>query len=158
MNSFRGQIRLAAIIFILSLLMVFNMLVYWGFHTLLTRYVDGRLVELADILARLVAERPEAWASFYALSHINATTAVTLLAEALSLSPRARLARMLLRLADADGRVVVRQEDLAHLIGMTRSSLQRALHALAEAGAIEAGYGYLAVRDRAALESVRDES
>ena len=59
MNSFRGQIRLAAIIFILSLLMVFNMLVYWGFHTLLTRYVDGRLVELADILARLVAERPE---------------------------------------------------------------------------------------------------
>lgn len=59
MNSFRGQIRLAAIIFILGLLMVFNTLVYWGFQTLLTRYVDGRLVELADILARLVSERPE---------------------------------------------------------------------------------------------------
>ena len=59
MTSFRGQIRLAAIIFILGLLMVFNMVVYWGFQTLLTRYVDGRLVELADILAHLVAERPE---------------------------------------------------------------------------------------------------
>ena len=59
MNSFRGQIRLAAIIFILGLLIVFNMLVYWGFQTLLTRYVDGRLVGLADTLAHLVAERPE---------------------------------------------------------------------------------------------------
>jgi heavy metal sensor kinase len=59
MTSFRGQIRLAAIVFILGLLMVFNMVVYWGFQTLLTRYVDGRLVELADILAHLVAERPE---------------------------------------------------------------------------------------------------
>ncbi|MGD9726727.1 MAG: sensor histidine kinase [Nitrospiraceae bacterium] len=59
MTSFRGQIRLAAIILLLGLLMVFNMVVYWGFQTLLTRYVDGRLVELADILAHLVAERPE---------------------------------------------------------------------------------------------------
>ena len=59
MTSFRGQIRLAAIVFILGLLMVFNTVVYWGFQTLLTRYVDGRLVELADILAHLVAERPE---------------------------------------------------------------------------------------------------
>jgi heavy metal sensor kinase len=59
MNSFRGQIRLAAIIFILGLLIVFNLLVYWGFQTLLTGYVDGRLVGLADTLAHLVAERPE---------------------------------------------------------------------------------------------------
>ena len=59
MTSFRGQIRLAAIVFILGLLMIFNTVVYWGFQTLLTRYVDGRLVDLADILAHLVAERPE---------------------------------------------------------------------------------------------------
>jgi heavy metal sensor kinase len=59
MTSFRGQIRLAAIALILGLLMIFNMAVYWGFQTLLTRYVDGRLVGLADILAHVVSERPE---------------------------------------------------------------------------------------------------
>lgn len=106
----------------------------------------------------LVAERPEAWAHFYALSHINAGRAVSLLAEALALTPRARLARMLLRLADAEGRVVVRQDELALLIGMTRSSLQRGVAGMIGSGAVEPGYGCLMVRDREALEAIRDES
>jgi CRP-like cAMP-binding protein len=112
----------------------------------------------AGRIRALVVERPETWRSFYELSHINASLAVTLLAEALALTPRARLARMLLRLADNDGRVVARQDELARLIGMTRSSLQRALHGLAETGAVASGYGCLVVRDRAALEAVRDEA
>lgn len=59
MKSFRGHIRLAAVALISGLLITFNGLVYWGFETLLTGYVDGRLVGLADTLAHLVAERPE---------------------------------------------------------------------------------------------------
>jgi CRP-like cAMP-binding protein len=106
----------------------------------------------------LVAARPSAWEALYELSHINATLAVTLLAEALALTPRARLARMLLRLADEDGRVVARQEELARLIGMTRSSLQRALNALIETGAVSSGYGAVLVQDRGALEALRDEA
>jgi hypothetical protein len=41
---------------------------------------------------------------------------------------------------------------------MTRSSLQRALHGLAEAGAVDSGYGCIVVRDRTALEAARDEA
>ena len=37
---------------------------------------------------------------------------------------------------DADGRVVARQDELARLIGMTRSSLQRAMQGLTESGAV----------------------
>jgi CRP-like cAMP-binding protein len=107
---------------------------------------------------RLVAEQPDAWEAFYQLSHINAMTAVRLLAEVLSLRPRARLARMILRLADEDDRVVVRQDDLARLLGMTRSSLQRALASLIEAGAVAPGYGHLDVRERARLEEISRES
>jgi CRP/FNR family transcriptional regulator, cyclic AMP receptor protein len=62
-----------------------------------------------------------------------------LLAEALALSPRARLARTLLRLSE-DGAVHASQQDLARLIGMTRSTLQRSLGELVEAGAIETRY------------------
>ena len=56
--------------------------------------------------------------------------ALTLLAESLSLTPRARLARLLLRLADAEGRVRGNQDEFARLLGMTRSSVRRALASL----------------------------
>jgi CRP/FNR family cyclic AMP-dependent transcriptional regulator len=125
----------------------------------LTAATEARVFRVpAARIRALVAEQPEAWNSLYELSHLNASLAVTLLAEALALSPRARLARMLLRLADGEGRVVARQEELARLIGMTRSSLQRALAGLAEAGAVSSGYGSLVVRDRAALKAMRDEA
>jgi CRP-like cAMP-binding protein len=106
----------------------------------------------AAAVREVVVRRPEYWHAFYTLSYINVATAITLLAEALSLSPRARLARTILRLSDADGAVQASQHDLARLIGMTRSTLQRSLAELAEAGAIATGYRSLTVRDRVALE------
>jgi CRP-like cAMP-binding protein len=112
----------------------------------------------AGSVRRLLAEQPGAWEAFYQLSHINAMIAVTLLAEVLALTPRARLARMVLRLADEDGRVEVRQDDLARLLGMTRSSLQRALASLVEAGAIAPGYGRLDILDRDRLAEITHES
>jgi hypothetical protein len=84
--------------------------------------------------------------------------AVTLLAEALALSPRARVARILLRLAGSDGAVPGSQEDLGRLLGMTRSSVRRALTSLIDLGAVESGYGRLSVRDRAALERLTHEA
>ena len=109
-------------------------------------------------ITALLAERPSAWQHFYELSHLNAELAATLLAEVLALTPRARLARILLRHADEDGRVLARQEELARLLGITRSSLQRALASLTQSGAISSGYGSLVVHDRAALEALRDEA
>jgi CRP-like cAMP-binding protein len=106
----------------------------------------------AAAVREVVGRRPEFWRAFHHLSHINAMKVATLLAEALSLSPRARLARTILRLSEPGGAVHASQHDLARLIGMTRSTLQRSLAELAAAGAIETGYRSLAVRDRAALE------
>jgi CRP-like cAMP-binding protein len=83
---------------------------------------------------------------------------VTLLAEVLALTPRARLARIVLRLEDEDSRVEVRQDDLARLLGMTRSSLQRALASLVETGAIAPGYGRLDILDRDRLAEIARES
>jgi CRP-like cAMP-binding protein len=107
---------------------------------------------------RMLAEEPRFWAPFYDLSMQSSRIAVTLLAEALSLSPRARVARVLLRLAGADGAVPGSQEDLGRLLGMTRSSVRRALASLIEIGAVESGYGRLSVRDRAALERLTHEA
>jgi CRP-like cAMP-binding protein len=120
---------------------------------------DARVFRVPAVRVRsLVARQPEYWGAFFELSHLNVSLSVTVLAEVLALSPRARLARMLLRLAGADGRVVVRQDELARLIGMTRSSLQRAMQGLTESGAVTSGYGCVVVRDRCALEAITAEA
>jgi CRP/FNR family cyclic AMP-dependent transcriptional regulator len=105
-----------------------------------------------------LASRPEFWPCFFALNHYNSSQAVTLLAEVLSLSPRARLARMLLRLADKQGFMNVTHTDLARLIGMNRSSLQRSLNSLIEAGLISTSYRTLTVLDWAGLEALINEA
>jgi CRP-like cAMP-binding protein len=112
----------------------------------------------AASVRRMLAEDPRHWPSFYDLSLSSSLTAVTLLAEALALSPRARVARILLRLAGSDGSVPGSQEDLGRLLGMTRSSVRRALTSLVDLGAVESGYGRLSLRDRAALERLTHEA
>jgi CRP-like cAMP-binding protein len=121
--------------------------------------IESRVFRVpAAAIRALVAERPQFWHAFYDLSHLNSSLAVQLLAEALSLTPRARLARHLLRLSDEAGRVRARQDELARLIGMTRSSLQRTLSGLEEGGAIRRGYAGITILDRARLERLRDEA
>jgi CRP-like cAMP-binding protein len=106
----------------------------------------------AGALRRLLADHPEFWRCFYELAHRNGTLAVATLAEVLSRSPEARLARMLLRLADPSGEVHATQFDLARLLGVTRSSLQRALSHLHAEGAVRTQYGFVAILDRAKLQ------
>lgn len=108
-------------------------------------------------LRGLLDRQPELWPGFCALSLHNTSTAVQLLAEALSLSSRARLSRVLLRLSASETRVEANQFDLARLIGMNRSSLRRALTSLEECGAVEQNYGSIIVRNRAALEAFSNE-
>jgi CRP-like cAMP-binding protein len=109
-------------------------------------------------IQRMLAEEPQHWQSFFDLSLRSSGIAVTLLAEVLSLSPRARVARILLRLARQDGSVPGSQEDLGRLLGMTRSSVRRALASLIEEGAVKSGYGVLSIRDRDLLERLSGES
>lgn len=103
-------------------------------------------------LQELLGRRPEFWRAFYELSHGNFAVALDLLAESLALSPKARIARHLIRLAGSDGVAPVGQEDLARVIGVTRTTLSRAIRDLTDAGVIATGYRHIAILDRAALE------
>lgn len=100
----------------------------------------------AAVRARLAAE-PGDWPAFFRLNHINAVMAVRVLAEMLGLPPRARFARTLLRIAQPDGVVPATQADLARMTGMSRASFRRAMAELIDGGALETGYGALAIRD-----------
>lgn len=107
---------------------------------------------------RILAEHPGDWACFLRLNHANATLAVSVLAEVLSLSPRARFARMLLRLASPDGSVRATQDELGRLAGMSRAAFRRACMDLIEAGTVHMEYGGLRVVDPSALErATKDE-
>jgi CRP-like cAMP-binding protein len=112
----------------------------------------------ASSIRRIVKEEPRHWRSFYDLCVTNQVTTLVLLAEAVSLSPRARIARILLRLALPDGSVPGSQEELGRLLGMTRSSVRRALSSLIEMGAVASGYGVLSIRDRTILEGLVREA
>jgi CRP-like cAMP-binding protein len=112
----------------------------------------------ASSVRRIVEDDPRYWRSFYEQCVTNQETTLMLLAEAVSLSPRARIARILLRLALPDGSVPGNQEDLGRLLGMSRSSVRRALSSLIEIGAVTSGYGTIAIRDRTILEKLVREA
>jgi CRP-like cAMP-binding protein len=108
------------------------------------------------LVARL-RQRPEWWQPFYELSQTNTTLAINLLAEVLALSPRARIARLLLRVADDSGVINGRKEDLGRLIGLPRSSFNRELKHFFAEGIIESGYTSIKILRRDALESLKDD-
>ena len=107
---------------------------------------------------RALTEHPEDWICFFRLNHANGTLAVSILAEVLSLPPRARFARMLIRQSAPDGSVRATQEDLGRMAGMSRAAFRRALSALIEAGALRTEYGGVRIVDRAALERATEKS
>ncbi|HET9962859.1 MAG TPA: ATP-binding protein [Nitrospiraceae bacterium] len=59
MKSLGRQIRLTALLLTGGLLLVFSVLIYIGAETLLSRYVDGRLLQLAETLGRIIEQRPD---------------------------------------------------------------------------------------------------
>jgi CRP-like cAMP-binding protein len=109
-------------------------------------------------LRRMIEADPRHWGAFYEQSVGNQIITLTLLAEVLSLTPRARVARLMLRLADGEGAVEVNQEDLARLLGMTRSSIRRVIGSLVDDGIVSSGYRRLVVEDRGRLEGLTREA
>lgn len=98
-----------------------------------------------------LAEMPQDWPCFFRLNHRNAVLAIQVLAEVLTLSPRARCARTVLRIAGHDGVVPVTQEELARLTGMSRASVRRAMADLVRSGVIQTGYGEMRIVDEGRL-------
>ncbi|MHB2167384.1 Crp/Fnr family transcriptional regulator [Alsobacter sp. R-9] len=104
-----------------------------------------------------LAVLPEDWQAFYRLSSKNVRMAIMALSEALALTVRARVCRCLLRLAERPGHAAITQEDLAKLIGVTRTTLRQVLAQLVEAGAVEVGYRRVLIRNRDVLLKLRNE-
>lgn len=107
----------------------------------------------AHALKRYIQERPEDLVYFYKLNHRNFELALRSLAEVLALPPRARFARLLLRLASGDGVIRATQTELGKLAGMSRATFRRAFSELLAASVVKTEYGKIRITDRAALEA-----
>lgn len=117
-----------------------------------------RLLHLSSSSIKiLLANSPEHWHAFYKLSLANSRLAVTLLAEALSLTVRARVCRRLLEMIDGSGSAAITQDDLSKLLGVARPTLRRALVDLEADGAIELHYRNIVVLDPALLKRFQNE-
>ncbi len=110
-----------------------------------------------DPIRALLNKEPKYWQSFYRLATLNTTIAVGLLAEALSLTLRARMCRRLIQLTETSMDITVTQEDLSKMLGVYRSTLRPILNKLAKSGAIELGYKRIRIIDRSILNNFRDE-
>ena len=117
--------------------------------------VDNKVFQVpAAAVRQLLKEFPADWACFYRLSHRNTTLTLRVVAELLSLRPKMRLARLLLRLADPTAKVRATQDELGRFAGMSRATFRRASGKLIKGGAIGMGYGGLRIADMAALRAM----
>ena len=115
---------------------------------------DCRLFRIPfPVLRRHLAETPGDWEYIHRLSTINATLAVRILSEVLSLPPSVRVARLLLRLAAPDGTVASTHEELGRLAGMSRATFRRSLSQLIGTGAVETRYNVIKITDLSAVEA-----
>nr|WP_319948817.1 Crp/Fnr family transcriptional regulator [uncultured Shimia sp.] len=103
-------------------------------------------------LRRFVKENPEFWPEFYSLTIQQILALMTFVGELQSLPPEARLARQLLRLSSIGTAIEVRQNDLTATLGISKSSVRRALTSLVDSGAILTRYNRIDVVDRRRLE------
>ena len=125
----------------------------------LSAALDSRVFHIpVGPMKELLQRDPAVWRILYEQSFDNLTTAVTLIAESLSLSPRARIAKLLLRLADSSGQVSANQDDFGRVIGMTRSSVRRAIASLVESGVVRTGYRTLEVIEPDTLAAISREA
>jgi CRP/FNR family transcriptional regulator, cyclic AMP receptor protein len=70
----------------------------------------------------------------------------------ISLPPRARFARALLRLTSSAGAVHVTQDELGRMVGMSRATFRRSFAALISKGIVEVEYGRILIHNLPALE------
>lgn len=108
-------------------------------------------------LRKLLVDRPDLWPDFYSLAILHMLELMEFLCEALSLTPDARLARLLLRLSVTNPEVSASQQDLGAMLGMPRSSLRRSIKKLTEDGVIQTGYGQITVINRPLLEKLTND-
>ena len=114
-------------------------------------YLPGRAVK------QLLAEEPAYWEVFYDLSSRNVAAAVQFLAEALSLTVKARACRLLLKLSENSKEVHLSQDEISKTLGVSRLTVRRCLADLTDLGAVETKYRRICIADRCVLQRFTDE-
>lgn len=107
----------------------------------------------ADLI-ELMMTRPRVAMRWMASMAARLAVAQDRLEELLSGPLDYQLASMLLRLADADGRVSVSQQTIAQLLGSRRPSVARSLANLERRGLIEKHYRKISIADAAGLHAL----
>ena len=119
---------------------------------------DCRLIRIGDSeLQSLMQSDPAVTRLLLKTMALTVQEAFNMIESSRNLSVPQRLAQALLQLSgdQKDGaEIVVTQQDLADLVGVSRVSLGKALSKLQVAGVIEPGFGFVTIRDRAALRDM----
>ena len=116
---------------------------------------DSTLLSLdADSLFKLLQTRPQIAQRWFLSMAERMAGLQSRLVDLLAGGLEAQLASVLLRHADTVGEVNISQKDLAAMLGVQRSSVQRVLKNLESAGLIELGYRRVTVVDSGGLISL----
>lgn len=117
--------------------------------------VDSTVLSMdAPTLFRLLSSRPRLMRRWMISLAGRMSGLQQRLIDVLAGGLEAQLASVLLHQADDMGRVVTSQAELAALVGAQRTSVQRVLKQLADAGLLEVGYRKIDLIDRAGLVSL----
>jgi len=109
---------------------------------------------LSDIaMERIAASHPHMWRALSEAVHGQLDASLNLLAQQLTLDPRARIAARLRQVA-ANGRAQVTQSDLADLTGLSRKAVNGHLATLEAGGLIARAYRRIDVIDAAGLAAL----
>lgn len=111
------------------------------------------LVIPAGKLMRHLEAQPRDLLYFFKLNHANVMLSLQVLSETIALPPRARFARMLLRLRDEAGVVHATQAELGAMAGMSRAAFRRAFLGLSETNIVRTEYGAVRILDMDALQA-----
>ena len=118
-----------------------------------TLYRTVALVISQDRLFDFLERHPQYNREFFSMLHYTRRVAQELLTEAISFSSTQRVARRIAFLFEADrkefqsGKFKISQEKLASLLGLSATSVQRAIRILKSRNLIETGYGVITVLD-----------
>lgn len=98
--------------------------------------------------------------AFYLVSSFRLSVTIGLLDDMRMLSPEVRLARLIVRMREADpgsDRIEYLQEDLAGMLGVSTVTLAKALRELVRYDLVRPGYGHIRVGDPLRLAAWIDE-
>lgn len=124
-----------------------------------TAFGSARLLHVPmPAFTRAAASQPGLYRDLGLLVCAHQRTALRFIANSIGQSIRVRLALALLRASVAgDGSVIIRQDELAAIVGIARQTLNRHLKTFERAGIVAVAYARIRILDMAGLHGIATE-